>query len=127
MLRKSVAGAVFAVVALWPGAAFAHSCVNVSRPPCDTSGAPLASFPDGPGTFFNLYAESGRWVCFTITSGSAAPGGTVEVGPTWGMDQPATGSLLANSRHCTDPSPADKKTFNGDPAGWHGIQTGCTP
>jgi len=125
MLRKFIAGAVFAVVALWPGAAFAHSCINASRPPCDTSGAPIASEPEGDGSYFNIYAQVDRWVCFTVTVGAAAPAGQVVFGPYWGDDQPATGSLLANSRHCTNPTTTDKKTYNGDPSTWRGIQTGC--
>ena len=125
MLRKLVAGAVFAVVALSPSAAFAHSCINASRPPCDTSGTPIASEDIGDGQFFNVYAQTGTWSCFTVTIGEA-PGGEVVAGPNWTDSQPATGSLLANSRHCTNPSPTDKHTYNGDPSTWHGIQTGCS-
>ncbi len=100
-LRKVLAGsAVAAAVIVAPTAAFADSCINASRP------APPNEKAGG----------NGSWVWLP------------DIGvpfEAWGFHHPQTGSLLLNSAHCSETPPNGKHLFEGDPASWHGIQTGC--
>ena len=97
LLGGVAAGVAFVVLSATP--ALAHSCANASRP------APTNENVGGNGNW--LFIE--------------------EVG-LWGMDaQQPSGSLLTESRHCTDPKETDKKNYYVAGFGPHlrGVVTGC--
>jgi hypothetical protein len=98
---KLATGSVLAAaVVLAPTAAMADSCINASRP------APANDNAGG----------TGNWIWLP------------DIGvpfEAWGFHHPQTGSLLVSSAHCGEDPPNDKRLFAGDPATWHGIQTGC--
>jgi hypothetical protein len=100
--RLSLAAAVASAVAILAvPAAFAHSCVNVSRAPAACGMSCSAPVIEGP------------WVWL--------PSIGVPV-PAWGMDKPgnAGASLLDQSAVCTGQGNAQDARQTD-----HGIQTGC--
>jgi hypothetical protein len=112
MLRKLlIGGALAAGMVAIPTAAFADSCVNVSRAP-----APCGTTCSGPVT-------DGNWVWLGDVWGKAPPGTADSVqfglpGANGNYTNGQTSSLLGMSNNCPPGNNPARQTS-------HGIQTGC--